>query len=346
MSKVSDPDALVLWRKQLLARLAAERVYLLQQYWGLSGDMLCRYPMNEQGWTAKDLLAHIGFWDAFHTQRMSLVLSGRQDEIEPLAIEQAALNEKNQQQFRGLPLEESLAICLKERRGFLILLEQIPDELLHRRIRLSWGWQTSMRTWARWRFLHDAEHAAELKQWRTEFSEGNQPVQTGPKSILQALVRATGQEWKTMVALVPPAERVSRPLVSGADLLELTRRLTGWAKFATGTLARLAQGPLAFPVTTATYESFDQALSAANQGQNWNEVWSLWEQAQKGLLAQIESASESSLAIAFVTPWGTATNGYRFATYCGLRPSAYAADLRQTLRLPNLPRRLKQHPKI
>ncbi len=68
MLKDSDPDALALWRKQLLARLAAERVYLLQQYWGLPADMICRYPMNEQGWTAKDLLAHIGFWDAFYTR--------------------------------------------------------------------------------------------------------------------------------------------------------------------------------------------------------------------------------------------------------------------------------------
>lgn len=349
MLKDSDPDALALWRKQLLARLAAERVYLLQQYWGLPADMICRYPMNEQGWTAKDLLAHIGFWDTFYTRWMSMVLDGRQDEIELSDEGKAALSEENQQRFQGLSLEESLAICLKERRGFLVLLGQVPDGLLHRRIRFSSGWQTSMRTWARGRFLHDARHAAELKEWRTDFSENNQHnqlFQSGPKRILQALVRATGQEWQTVVALVPAEERGSRPIVNGADLLELTRRLTGWAKFGAGTLARLAQGPLAFPVTTATYESFDRALSAANQGQSWDEVWSQWEQAQKGLLAQIESASEPALGIAFVTPWGTATNGYRFATFCGLRPSAYAADLRQALTLPNLPRRLKQHPKI
>lgn len=342
----SSPDALAYWRKQLVARLAAERAYFLRQYGGLTAETLCAAPINAEGWAAKDLLCHVGYWDAFHARRMSMVLDGHKQEIQLLGgqEEQDALNQQTFERLRGLPLDEALAVCLKERRGFLTVLDSVPDERLHRRIRVAGEWQTTMRTWARWRFLHDAGHAAELGRWRTTLPENGPWVHVGPKSILQALIRAAWQEWGTAAALVPGDEWASRPIHGTATLLELSRRLTGWAKFGAGTLARLAQGPLAFPVTTATYEAFDDALSAANQGQTRDQVWVACLEAQQSLLSQIEVTSDPALAIAFVTPWGTATTGYRFATFCGTRPSAYAADLRHSLAIPNLPRRLRQYP--
>jgi hypothetical protein len=328
-------------RKQLLARLAAERAYFLRHYWGLSSETLCALPINEAGWTAKDLLWHVGYWDAFHAQWIAMVLDGRQAEIQ--RAETTALNEKAYEQLKGVPLEESLAVCLKERRGFLTILQNVPDELLYQRIHVAQKWQTSISSWARWRFLHDARHAAELKRQRTATPAPLPAAQVGPKVILQALLRASWQEWATVVTLLPADEWASRPIVGEATLLELIRRLTGWATFGTRTLARLAQGPLAFPVTTAAYEAFDRALSAANQGQTGDQVWVACLQAQQSLLAQIETTTEAALTLAFVTPWGTATTGYRFATLCGTRPGAYAAELRRALAIPNLPRRLKQY---
>jgi hypothetical protein len=342
----SSPDALAYRRKQLVARLAAERAYFLRQYERLAAETLCGVPVNGEGWTAKDLLGHVGYWDAFHARRMSLVLDGRKQEIELLGgqEERDALNQQAFEQFRGMQLDEVLAVCLKERRGFLTILDSVPDELLHRRIRVAGEWQTMMRTWVRRRFLHDAGHAVELERWRSTLSENGSQVQVGPKVILQAIIRAAWQEWATAVALVPADDWAMRPISGEATLLELMRRLTGWAKFGAGTLARLAQGPLAFPVTTATYELFDDALAAANQGQTEDQVWVACLEAQQKLLSQIETTPEPALAIAFVTPWGTATTGYRFATFCGTRPSVFAADLRRSLALPNLPRRLRQNP--
>jgi hypothetical protein len=344
MVKAASPEKLAVWRKQLLARLAAERASLLRQYNGLAAETLCTLPVNEQGWTAKDQLTLVAFWDAFYAQQITLVLDGRKAELQlptaPAAA--AALDRQALVRFQSLPLDEALALCLKERRGFLAVLETIPDPILHRRLRPGGTRQTTLRTWVRSRFLHDAACAATLQRWRTTLPTGK--VTFGSRPLLQALLRATWQEWAAAVALLPLEERSLRPVRDGVTLLELIRRLTGWATFGVRTLARLAEGPIAFPVTTATYQSFDAAISAANQETTWDSAWVACRQAQKSLVAQIAAAPEPALATPFVTPWGTATTGYRFVTFCGTQPGIYAADLRRTLAIPNLPRRLQHHP--
>ena len=81
----NDPYGSV-WRQQLLARLAAERAYLLLQYRGLRVEALTAVPAAGN-LTFKEVLLHVAAWDAFHTEKISLVESARSSELPELTPE-------------------------------------------------------------------------------------------------------------------------------------------------------------------------------------------------------------------------------------------------------------------
>jgi len=331
------------WRKQLLARLMAERAYLLLQYRGLNEETLTAVSAAGS-LTFKDLLLHVAAWDGFQSERMSLVSSSRLSELQEFTPD--ILDQRNaelEKQFQTVPLEQALATSLKERSGFLAMLKHISDEDLHRRFTMPDGSRTRMRSWARWRFLHDMAHAGELETWRN-----NQPSevvrQTGPKFMLRAITNATRKEFLTLVDLVPADERISRSVCGVWGLKDLVGHLTDWERIGLDGLSQLVDGKTpTFDYEISDFDQFNNENAAARADQSWERVWADFIMARKDFLDAFDQLPEETLAQTMPTPWGGTIPVYVWVMVWAGHDHEHAIDVRGGLNLRNWPRRLTKH---
>lgn len=337
-------EILAAWRRHLLARLAAERATFLRATMSLKEETLTTSPVVEQ-WTAKDLLAHVGIWDAFQADRMSLVLDGRLDEIQKVGGEagMAARNAELYERYRDVTLEQALAIALKERSGFLAMLARVADVDLHRELEFPWGWRTRMAVWAELRYHHDVEHATHLAQWRERLPQEARR-QVGPNYLLRAYLKAARKEFIAAAALVPAAERDSRPVCGVWTLKDLVGHLTDWEKVGVDGLQQLVAGVTPeFDEPIPDFDSFNARNAAVRRDQTWEQVWDDFEATRQTLLDLFDQLTGDHLQRTFIARWGWSLNGYVWMLVWAGHDREHAIDLRGALQLPGWPERLTAH---
>lgn len=337
-------DILAQWRLHLLARLAAERAYLFNVLLGLSeAQLTTAEPLS--GWTIKDLLAHIAFWDGFHTNRMQMVSDGRIAEITEVGDEadMDAFNAKLLADHKQIPLEQAFAMLHKERGGFMQLLKRTSDAELQRQIRLPWGWRTHRRVWAKWRYLHDMDHAQQIRDWR-ETLPAEEKRSNGPAYLLRALLRACRKEFVTLLPLLPETEWSSQPVCGVWTMKDLVGHLTAWAEVGVIGLQQAAVGqtPIFEPITD--FEEWNMMEAAKRKDTSWEAIWDAYQTSYDALLTGLNELSDEQLAFAFKTPWGSQVSLFRWLTIWPLHEREHAVDVRHALNLSRWPKRLTEHP--
>ncbi len=332
------------WRLEFLARLAAERNYLLRQFWGLDEETLTSIPVTND-WTAKDILAHIAFWDGFGNERMSRAIDGRLHELVTVGGQAAidAHNRERSQQFKEMPLETAVAALLKERSSFHVLLKRTSDHDLHRQLRLADGHRTRMRVWARSRWRHDANHAQTLAHWRKKLPLNNQQSQIGPKYILRALLQSARKELLRTVDLFPDFQRTTLPVCGIWTLKDLLGHITDWEKVGLDGLKQLAAGHIPqFNYTiSAPFDEFNRKNADTRQEQSWAEVWDDFIAVRQHFMAVFDTMSETQLTCAFTSPWQRPINGYRWITVWLGHDHEHVLDLLTASFINSWPKRLK-----
>ncbi|MCB9419698.1 MAG: DinB family protein [Ardenticatenaceae bacterium] len=321
-------------RKALLACLAGERANLLRQLRGIDESVLCSVPVSDR-WTVRDILVHLGSWDAFHSERMSMILNGRINAIRELGEEDAvdARNAEILTFSRNLTLEPALALCLKERSGFLATLARIPDELLHREIELPWGWRTQMIQWTEWRYQHDAGHATELNAWRNQLDQV-QTRQIGPVFLLRAILKATRKEFLALADLIDEDERTTRPVCGVWTLKDLVGHLTDWERVGVAGLRQLVAGETPeFDELITDFDTWNDAHAAVRHNQPWDEVWADFMQTRGEFLALVDQMGEADWQRPFTAPWDSQINGYFWVNVWAGHDHEHAADVRNALGL-------------
>jgi hypothetical protein len=275
---------------------------------------------------------------------MSKVMDGRMQEVQVFVDDEAtdAHNAQRHQQLKDVPLENAIAMLLKERSGFYALLDRIPDEALHRRLQLPDGRRTQMRTWVRWRWLHDAEHAKELVQWRKQLPDAIKGQRMGPKYILRALLQTTRKEFLLTADLISEDERTTRPICGNWTLKDLIGHLTDWEWVGIDGLRQLAAGqtPEFNYSISLNFDEFNNPRAAARRNQPWDEVWHEFKDNRRQLLALLDAMPESQLARQFVAPWNRPITGYLWTTIWFGHEHEHAIDVRQALKISNWPKRL------
>ncbi len=327
------------------ARLSAERANFFYQLRGLDEETLCTVPVVD-GWTARDFLPHLGYWDALYTDRMQRVIDGRRTEIQPLEGEGALdnLNAETRQYFSRLDLHGAMALCLKERNGFLATLARTPDELLYRRIQFAPSWRTSLATWTRLRYKHDEEHATQLGRWRTKARLTGDSKPPASKIVLRPFLQASRQEFMSLATLIPADARNTRPVCGVWTLRDVVGHLTAYEFMGVTALRDLALGSSPqFEKTIRNFDIFNEAQVLAKQAVSWNQILEEYRAVRKALSALLENLSDEQLQRPFVAPWGSAINGYQFVFGLAIHEQEHAADLRNTLNLKPLPQRLRHY---
>ena len=332
------------WRLHLLARLAAERASLFTALLGLSEEQLTTAEPIP-GWTIKDLLAHVAFWDGFHTNRMQMVADGRIQEIMEIGddADMDAFNSKILAKQKELPLEQALAMLQKERSGFKQMLKRLDDEALQGQIRLSWGWRTHMRVWAKWRYQHDKEHSQQIQAWRdTQPREAKR--HNGPAYLLRALLRVCRQEFIALLPMLPESEWTTRPVCGVWTLKDLVGHLTAWADVGAAALAQALEGETPHLKPIPDFEAWNLEQAAQRTDLPWETIWQAYEASYQTLLAGVDELTAEQLSTEFDSPWGPRLSLYRWLTIWPLHEREHAVDVRQSLNLTRWPKRLTEHP--
>jgi uncharacterized damage-inducible protein DinB len=317
-------EILAAWRTHLMARLAVERAGLLEQLTGLDEATLAHLPVFDR-WTAKDLLAHIAAWDEYFTERVTLVLAGRQTEI--VGVDPDERNAITYAERRDWPLDRAVAACLEGRAEALQLLKRVSDEELHRRRSFPWG-QASLRLWTQWRGQHDAEHAAQLAAWRQAQNPGNK---AGARTVLLAALQAGREALLVVAALVPPEERASRLVCGEWTLKDVLGHVADWEWFCVENLAAMAAGRPPEPDYGGDLETWNREHASARRDQPWETVWADLHAARRALIQVVEGFGQTDLERVFLSASGHEGTPYQWAHACLDHDREHATDLRALL---------------
>jgi len=297
-------------RRGLLARLAAERAALLWQIVGLDEKTLTESPVFDDGaWTARDVLAHVAAWDEVATERIELLLTGREQEVVMFAG--AAAEVRNAVFYtarKDWPLQWAVGAFVAARSGFLAVLARLSDDDLHRRLRLPSG-ETSALVWAEWRARHDAAHAADLVAWweRRGLERG-----VGPRQILLVGLAAARDELLAAVALVPPEERASRPVCGEWTLKDVLGHVADWEWVGVEGLRHMAAGRSPQVEHIESIDAWNRAHAEARRGKAWEDVGADLHAARDALLEILNGMSQADLARSFIFPWGSEGAAYQW----------------------------------
>lgn len=330
-------------RADLLARLAAERSFLLQQLEGLDEATLTHDPVFG-GWTAAGLLAHLAYWDALTADWLAKLADGRPGDIRAAGIVDGSLDSRNaeiQRRFAGLPFAQGVAMCQKERRGLLLALQRLPDSTLQQRIYLDTGHRATPAHWVRRRQRHDAAHAADLTRWRANYPPNAPSVRVIERALLRPLLGLARAEFLALAALIPTNERETRPVEGGWSLKQVLGHLSDYERLGVVALRQVAAGrEPAYEQTIEDFEGFNAERGPAWAALPWVEVWTHYIATRRAMLEVTLALDDAALARPFTAPWLTTTTPSGYLLDMAGHEQEHADALRHALGWPALPRRL------
>lgn len=329
-------------RAELLARLAAERSFLLQQLEGVDEAALTDSVVTP-GWTVAALLAHLAYWEAFAADRLAKVADGRPDDIRLLTADDSLddRNEVMQRRFAGIAFDEALAMVAKERRGFLLTLRRLDDETLERRVRLRPGRRVAPGVWARQPHRHDADHAAELVRWRARYPANDPSVRVIHRALLRPILSLSRQELLAVAAVVAPEEYETRPIEGMWTLKQIVGHLSDYDRLGVLALRQLSAGlEPTYERSIEDFEAYNVERGAAWAAVPWGEAWAHYVATRRALLAVATTLDDAALARPFTAPWQATTTACGYLLDMAGHEQEHADALRRSLGLPALPRRL------
>jgi len=147
-------------REQLIERLDSAWRAFQESYAGLSEADMQRRGVIAEGWTVKDVLAHVTTWE--QEALNSLPLLARGEKPPRYKDRYGGLNEFNALKLRekeALPLAAVLRALEETHRALLDTVRRAPDELFTRET--PWRRRLRLDTYS-----HYAEHTRAIRAWR------------------------------------------------------------------------------------------------------------------------------------------------------------------------------------
>jgi uncharacterized damage-inducible protein DinB len=299
----------------IVARMAAVRVRLLRELINIDEEALTTVRLYGD-WTAANLLAHLGEHDTLYTQMVRDALSGQ---LAKTGVDYSDTRDHLVPNRVGSwSLEKSVDFLLTSRHEFVKVFSSVPDDQLKAKQRFHWKFgvkegrsQGTIKTWAQWRYTHDAGHMGDLTGWRKTLSESPLPPS---KIILHAALEAASDDLWATAALVPVDARETLPVCGKWTLKDVLSHLADWDDGYLNTFYAMVGEPttdLGWKAE-ANGSTLNERLAAANRGKTFQEVSDHCVAARKALLTELQSISDDMLA----DPYGGEDSVYPSAYHC------------------------------
>jgi uncharacterized damage-inducible protein DinB len=273
-------------RNLLLARLAAERARLLRELIGISAADVTGAPVFAD-WTASNLLAHIGDYDQLFAERIRHALDGRADSV--VSIENLdARNEALHQRIKDWSVELSVAYLVDARVALIDAVSRVNDADLRRVRRFSWG-RVAIQTWVNWRHRHDYGHAKDLRAWRATLEHTDV---AGSKAVMLAALRSARDDLLASAALVPEAERATRPVCGVWTLKDVVGHLADWDRWFLNCVYAMIGGPAQDLDWPDDEHVINGRIYVARRDRPWEWNWSDCREARRALTEALERIPE------------------------------------------------------
>jgi uncharacterized damage-inducible protein DinB len=253
----------------VVSDLAHSRAQFLQAIEGLSHLELTQIPLYE-GWTLKEVLAHVIGWDQRVLKTLPLMLQNRASEVAAVKVDE--YNRQSVEARRDKSPAELLSEIRSTHGQILEIIATLdPKEIDMRRERHQQI--ITIRSYVIDEMIeHDQEHTAEIELWRKNLEQS-----IDPKAITVALRQNRADFWAAIAGL------------SEADLLDKTAAGSWSVKDIVGHVADWEQ--LMLEAARHIHDpSLPPALPAGELTDDWNAMMAAkregdtWEQASRHLI--------------------------------------------------------------
>jgi hypothetical protein len=161
-------------KQELIQKLEQSREEFLDTIEGLSEDEM-EQPGAMEGWSVKDILAHIALWESELVKLLFQARQGRKPATVHFSGESVdERNAKWHHQSKERPLERVLDDFHCVRNQTVRRVEAFPDRDLDDPQRFPWLQGEPLWKWiAEDSFEHEAEHTADIRKWREQRLPGS-----------------------------------------------------------------------------------------------------------------------------------------------------------------------------
>jgi uncharacterized damage-inducible protein DinB len=203
----------------IISDLGYGRSQLLKSIEGLSQREMTEIPIYE-GWTIKDVLAHIVGWDQRTVKTLPLIQQNRAGEI--VGIEVEAHNRDSVAVWQEKSLTDVLAALKSTHRQILGILSTMDHVEIDMRRERN-GRIITIRSYVIDVMMeHDRQHAVEIEQWRKELEQN-----IDPKAINAKLHQNQADFWSALEGL-EEAALVDKRAVDGWSLKDVVGHIAAW----------------------------------------------------------------------------------------------------------------------
>lgn len=154
-------------RERILRILEAQAEKTARAIAGLDEATL-NLPAREDGWTAKEILAHMA---SGHEGMLALAQGRGPSEQASGAFDLDAHNEAQRQRTHDLPLAEVLVLLDQARQKVRTYVEQVGEAELNQIVSTPWMGDHPQGQFLIYPALHEGGHRAELEKWRATLVE-------------------------------------------------------------------------------------------------------------------------------------------------------------------------------
>lgn len=247
----------------ILSDLEYGRAQLLNAIEGLSQRELTEIPIYE-GWTIKDVLAHVIGWDRRVIQTIPLMLQNRADEIPDVEVDE--YNRRSVEAGKDKSLAEILAEIKDTHRqimGLLAPLSRVDVEMRrerHGRIITIQSYVIDVM------MEHERQHAVEIEQWRKTLAES-----IDPQAIKTALLQNRADFWEALKGL-SEAEALDNTAAGGWSVKDVVGHLAAWEQLMLKA-ARHIYDPSwpSVPPITESFDEWNAVMVKRRAGNTWRE---------------------------------------------------------------------------
>lgn len=247
----------------IVSGLEYSRSELLKAIEGLSQRELTEIPIYE-GWTIKEVLAHIIGWDQRVIKTLPLMLQNRASEIPGVEVE--AHNRQSLAAWADRSLAETLAEIKSTHQQILDMLSSLDHVEIDMRRERN-GRVITIRSYVIDIMMeHERQHAAEISQWRKNLDQAIDP------EAIAAMVAQRSAEFMNLLDQFDEDEVLDKNGLGERSINELVGHIADWEQRMLKAAYHIYDRSLPpVPPVSDTYADWNAIMAARRAGKSWPE---------------------------------------------------------------------------